>query len=152
MGAHLMNATPSPTPPPNPPRPGLVPRPAWSDKQLEIILGNLLRTGVMLSAAVVLWGACIYLWRHSHEPADYKIFRGEPSEYRTIPGVIQSAIGGHGRGWIQLGLLLLIATPIARVAFSIIGFALERDRMYVTFTLIVLAVLLYSLLGSGVRF
>jgi uncharacterized membrane protein len=50
---------------------------------------------------------------------------------------------------IQLGLLLLIATPIARVGCSIVGFAIERDRMYVAFTLIVLAILLYSLLGSG---
>jgi uncharacterized membrane protein len=46
-------------------------------------------------------------------------------------------------------LLFLIATPIVRVAFSIVGFAMERDRMYVVFTLIVLAILLYSLLGSG---
>jgi uncharacterized membrane protein len=51
---------------------------------------------------------------------------------------------------IQLGLLLLIATPIVRVAFSMVGFAIERDRMYVAFTLIVLAILLYSLLGSGI--
>jgi uncharacterized membrane protein len=116
---------------------------------MEVILGNLLRTGVMLSAAVVLWGACIYLHRHAREVASYKIFRGEPSDFRTIPGVIQSVRGGHGRGWIQLGLLLLIATPIARVAFSIVGFSIERDRLYVVFTLIVLAILLYSLLGSG---
>ena len=121
----------------------------WDDHRIEVILGNLLRTGVLISAAVVLWGACIYLFRHAHEPADYRIFRGEPSEFRTIPGVIQSVIDGRGRGWIQLGLLLLIATPIARVAFSIVGFAMERDRMYVAFTLIVLAILLYSLLGSG---
>ena len=116
---------------------------------MEVVLGNLLRTGVMLSAVVVLWGACIYLYRHWHEKADYKIFRGEPSDYRTIPGVIQSVLGGHGRGWIQLGLLLLIATPIVRVAFSIVGFSIERDRLYVGFTCIVLAILLYSLLGSG---
>jgi uncharacterized membrane protein len=58
-------------------------------------------------------------------------------------------MNGRGRGLIQLGLLLLIATPIARVAFSIVGFAIERDRMYVVFTLIVLAILLFSLLGSG---
>ena len=121
----------------------------WRDRRLGIILGNLLRTGVLLSAAVVLAGACIYLSRHAHEPANYRVFRGEPSDYRTIPGVIQSVIRGRGRGLIQLGLLLLIATPIARVAFSIVGFALERDRLYVLFTLIVLAILLYSLLGSG---
>jgi uncharacterized membrane protein len=124
----------------------------WRDRRIEIILGNLLRTGVLVSAAVVLLGASIYLSRHAHEPADYRVFRGEPSEYRTIRGVIQSVIVGRGRGQglIQLGLLLLIATPIARVAFSVAGFAIERDRLYVAFTLIVLAVLLYSFLGSGI--
>ena len=122
----------------------------WRDRRIEIILGNLLRIGVLVSAAVVLLGASIYLSRHAHEPADYRVFRGEPSEYRTIRGVIQSVIVGGGRGLIQLGLLLLIATPIARVAFSVVGFAIERDRLYVAFTLIVLAVLLYSLLGSGI--
>jgi uncharacterized membrane protein len=122
----------------------------WRDRRIEIILGNLLRIGVLVSAAVVLVGACIYLSRHAHEPADYHVFRGEPSEYRTIRGVIQSVISGGGRGLIQLGLLLLIATPIARVAFSVAGFAIERDRLYVAFTLLVLAILLYSFLGSGV--
>jgi uncharacterized membrane protein len=124
----------------------------WRDRRIEVILGNLLRIGVLVSAAVVLLGASIYLYRHAHEPADYRVFRGEPSEYRTIRGVIQSVIVGRGRGQglIQLGLLLLIATPIARVAFSVAGFAIERDRLYVAFTLIVLAILLYSLLGSGI--
>jgi len=122
----------------------------WRDRRIEIILGNLLRTGVLISAAVVLSGACVYLSRHAHEPADYRVFRGEPSEYRTIRGVIQIVMNGRGRGLIQLGLLLLIATPIARVAFSVAGFAIERDRLYVAFTLIVLTILLYSLLGSGI--
>jgi len=136
------------------PAPARQPRPfqpqPWRDRRIEIILGNLLRTGVLISAAVVLLGACIYLSRHAHEPADYRVFRGEPSEYSTIPGVIQSVMNGRGQGLIQLGLLLLIATPIARVALSVVGFAIERDRMYVAFTLIVLAILLYSLLGSGI--
>jgi uncharacterized membrane protein len=128
----------------------------WRDRRLELILGNLLRAGVLLSAAVVLCGASIYLSRHAHEPADYRVFRGEPTEFRTISGVIQSVLHGQdhgqgrGRGLIQLGLLLLIATPIARVALSIVGFSIERDHLYVAFTLIVLAVLLYSLLGSGI--
>ena len=136
------------------PAPARQPRPfqpqPWRDRRIEIILGNLLRTGVLISAAVVLLGACIYLSRHAHEPADYRVFRGEPSEYRTISGVIQSVISGRGQGIIQLGLLLLIATPIARVAFSVVGFAIERDRLYVAFTLLVLAILLYSFLGSGI--
>jgi uncharacterized membrane protein len=122
----------------------------WRDRQMELVLGNLLRWGVLLSAAIVFAGACVYLSRHAHEPADYHIFRGEPSEFRTIRGVIQSVRNGRGRGLIQLGLLLLIATPIARVSFSIVGFSIERDYLYVTFTVIVLLVLLYSFLGTGI--
>ena len=122
----------------------------WRDRQMELVLGNLLRWGVLLSAAIVFAGACVYLSRHAHEPAEYHIFRGEPSEFRTIRGVIQSVRNGRGRGLIQLGLLLLIATPIARVSFSIVGFSIERDYLYVTFTVIVLLVLLYSFLGTGI--
>lgn len=117
---------------------------------MEVILGNLLRAGVLFSAAIVICGACIYLARHAPEPANYRVFRGEPPDYRTIPGVIRSVMAGRGRGLIQLGLLFLIATPIARVASSIVGFAIERDHLYVGFTILVLLVLLYSLLGSGI--
>ncbi len=130
------------------PSPTKAPR-GWNDRRIELILGNVLRGGVLIAAAIVLWGACIYIFRHAHEPADYRIFRGEPSDFRTIPGVIKSVTDGRGRGFIQLGLLFLIATPIARVAFSFVGFAMERDRLYVMFTFLVLLVLLYSLIGSG---
>jgi uncharacterized membrane protein len=122
------------------------------DRRFEQILGKLLRSGVLLSSSVVFAGACIYLAHHHGEPANYRVFRGEPSEFRTIPGVVESVKNGRGRGFIQLGLLFLIATPILRVTFSVVGFALERDRMYVAFTLIVLVILLYSLLGSGLTF
>ena len=67
---------------------------------MELILGNLLRIGVMISGAIVLWGACIYLSRHAHEPADYRVFRGEPSEFRTIPGVFEaSSMAGGADGF-----------------------------------------------------
>ena len=125
---------------------------AWTDKQIEEIVGNLLRAGVTLSAVVVGVGAVVYLVRHGRSPAEYRIFQGEPSEFKSLGGIWRSVFAGSGRGIIQLGLLLLIATPVARVAFSIWGFAEERDRMYVTFTAIVLAILLYSLLGSGSAF
>src|SRR5438552_18955915 len=90
-----------------------------------------------------------YLARHGQEPADYRIFRGEPSDLRHISGIVRDAFAFQGRGIIQLGLLLMIATPVARVAFSIFGFALEGARMYAGFTLIVIAILLCSLLGSS---
>ncbi len=121
----------------------------WIDQRIEIIIGNLLRTGVLLSACVVLIGAGVYLKRHALEPAAYHVFTGEPSEFRTVSGILHSVAKGRGRGIIQLGLLLLIATPIARVLFALGGFAIEGDRMYVLFTAIVLAILLYSIFGSG---
>jgi uncharacterized membrane protein len=121
----------------------------WTDQKMENVVGNLLRVGVSVSAAVVLLGGSIYLARHWSEPADYRIFHGEPSEFRSIGGILGQVRALRGRGIIQLGLLLLIATPVARVAFSVWGFARERDRMYVVFTVIVLVVLLYSLFGSS---
>jgi len=124
----------------------------WTDQKLENIVGNLLRTGVSLSAFVVVFGAIVYLARHWREPANYRIFRGEPSDFKSVSGIVRNAFGFHGRGIIQFGLLLLIATPVFRVAISIWGFAAERDRMYMIFTGIVLIVLLYSLLGTGSAF
>lgn len=121
----------------------------WTDQRIENVLGNLLRTGVLLSALVVLIGGVTYLIRHGHSPVDYRVFRGEPADLRSVRGTIRDALALRSQGIIQLGLLLLIATPVARVAFSIFGFAEERDGMYVVFTLIVFSVLLYSLFGTG---
>jgi uncharacterized membrane protein len=124
----------------------------WTDQRIENMVGNLLRIGVSLSALVVVFGAIIYLARHGRSPADYRVFRGEPTALKSLSGILHSAFTFHGQGVIQLGLVLLIATPVARVAFAIWGFAAEEDRMYMIFTGIVLVVLLYSLLGSGSAF
>jgi uncharacterized membrane protein len=98
---------------------------------------------------VVAIGGAIHLIRHGHELVDFRVFRGEPADLRNLRGIIREALELRGEGIIQFGLLLLIATPVARVAFSIFGFAEERDGMYVIFTLIVFAVLLYSLFGTA---
>ena len=124
----------------------------WNDQRIENMVGNLLRAGVSLSAFVVFVGGVIYLARHGRSPADYRVFQGEPSDLKTPSGILREAIRFRGRGIIQLGLLLLIATPVVRVALSIWGFAEEHDRLYMIFTGIVLIVLLYSLLGSGTAF
>jgi uncharacterized membrane protein len=121
----------------------------WDDQRVERIIGNLLRWGVILSAIVVQAGGIVYLVRHGGEMPRYAVFRGEPSDLRSIPGIIEGLFGGRGRSVIQFGLLLLIATPVARVAFSMAAFALERDRLYVLITAIVLGVLVYSLAGGA---
>jgi len=127
-------------------------KPSWTDRRIEDVVAILLRTGVALSAMVVFAGAVVYLLRHGTSTPNYRVFHGEPADLRSLTGIVHDAFTGHGRGIIQLGLLLLVATPVARVAFSIWGFAEERDHMYTVFTVIVLVILLYSLLGSGGAF
>jgi uncharacterized membrane protein len=119
--------------------------PAVSDEQIEQTLGNLLRVGVILAAAVVLAGGALYLFRHGGERTDLRVFRGEPHDLRSPVLIVEDALGLSSRGIIQLGLLLLVATPVARVLFSAVAFARQRDFLYVLLTLLVLGVLLYSL-------
>jgi len=117
----------------------------WSDERLERVIGTLLRAGVLTAAAVVLAGGTIYLARHGGQTPAYHVFRGEPTDLRSVAGILRDVAAASGRGLIQFGLLLLIATPVARVALSVAIFALERDVRYVGITLLVLSVLLYSL-------
>ena len=118
-----------------------------SDQRIDLIIGNLLRVAVIISAVFVLTGAVIYLWRHGHEMPDYGVFAGVPKNLRGLREIMESAWQIRSVGIIQLGLLLLIFTPVARVAFSVFAFLIERDYMYVAFTLIVLTVLLLSVTG-----
>src|SRR5262245_15073697 len=95
----------------------------WTDDRLDQALGTLLRCGVLLSAAVVLIGAIVYLTRHGAEPLpNYKEFAGVKTSLRELPGIAAEARTGSGRGIIQLGVLILIATPIGRVIFSVFSF------------------------------
>lgn len=102
---------------------------------------------MLLSGAVVALGAIIHLARSGGAAPDYATFKAEPPDFTSFSGIFKSAIAGHGRGIIAVGLLLLIATPIARVAFSLVTFLLRRDRVYVGVTL-VSAVLLYGIFGG----
>ncbi len=122
--------------------------PGWSDQQVEQTIGNLLRFGLIIASIVIVAGAVFYLARHGGEQPRYGIFHGEPADLRGIDGILHETLELSGRGLIQLGLLLLLATPVARVAFSIAAFALQRDGLYVTVTLVVLGVLLYSIVGA----
>jgi uncharacterized membrane protein len=113
---------------------------------MERTIGLLLRWGVIFSSAIVLLGAICFLHRHSHEPASFHTFQAMAAVYRSIRGTAVAALHFDCRAVIQLGLLFLIATPIARVAFSLVAFGVERDWIYVAVTSVVLAILVSSLL------
>jgi uncharacterized membrane protein len=120
-----------------------------NDQRLETIIGQLLRTGVLLAAATVLAGGVLYLVQHHADRVNYRVFSARGADTRSVSGIVQSAAHGHSQGIIQVGLLLLILTPIARVAVAIVGFLLERDRFYAVVSLIVLAILVFSLLHAS---
>jgi len=122
---------------------------ALTEKRMDELMAFLLRSGVILAASIVLAGGVVYLARHPFPVINYRVFQGEPQNLRTVSGIFSEAKAFHGRGLIQLGLLVLIATPIARVTFSVFAFFYQRDWKYVVFTLIVLGLLLYSLLGRA---
>lgn len=123
--------------------------PKWTDERVERILGTLLQSGVIISGLVVLAGGIFYLLRYAHLPAHYENFVAERESLRSLSFVANSALHGDGRAIIQCGLFMLIATPVARVVFSIVAFALEKDRLYVALTLIVFLILMYSLFGGA---
>jgi uncharacterized membrane protein len=119
----------------------------WTDLDVARAVSGILRGGLLLAAFVAAIGGAVYLLHHASEQVAYRAFTGEPDTLRSIGGIILGAAHGDALAVIQLGLVLLIATPIARVALSLIGFYLERDRRYVAITTLVLAILLFSLFG-----
>lgn len=123
------------------------PDPEGNDRAMELGIAHLLRAGVTLSALVVLAGGVLYLMQGRHVTPDYRHFHGVTTPLaRTLGSVLRGARARDGASVIELGLLLLIATPIARVLLAAVGFLRERDRLYFGISLLVMAILLYSLL------
>lgn len=119
------------------------------DERVEKIVGNLLRFGVVMAGLVVLAGGIYYLCEHGGKVGELRTFQGEPADLRDPLRIIADAWSLDSRGIIQFGLLLLVATPVARVVFLLGAFLLRRDFLYLAITLIVLTALLYSMFGSG---
>lgn len=118
---------------------------SWNDKRLETVVGVMLRTGVMLAAAVVVTGGVLYLFQNHGPRRDFRQFHGMPARLIDLGAIVHGVVAFDARSIIMLGLLVLIATPVARVAMCIVGFLFERDKLYVAVSTIVFAILIYSL-------
>ena len=133
---------------PDGPPPGPDPVPPVEDERVERALGTLLRHGVLIAGAVTVLGGFLALTRGGGAAANFATFHGEPEPFRSIAGIVSGARGLDPRSVIQLGIVCLIATPVLRVALSLVAFAMRRDRIYVVVTAIVLALLAVSLFSA----
>jgi uncharacterized membrane protein len=114
-------------------------------KWMEKLIGVTLLAGVLASTFVVLFGGLIYVSRHARTTVDYRVFRGEPSDLRSLSGIGKDTRAFSGQGIIQFGLVLLVGLQVVRVALTGALFLIGRDRVFVAITTIVLALLAYGL-------
>ena len=117
-------------------------------RKVELTISNLLRVGVGASLLVVLAGTVVTFAHHPHYLSSRRdlVHLTKPgAEFpHTLPSVIHGVQHSQGRAMVMAGLLLLIATPVLRVAVSILAFVYQRDRTFVVITSVVLTLLIAS--------
>lgn len=119
-----------------------------SDADVALMVAWLLRIGVFSASIIALFGGILYLIHFGAQVPEYHIFKGAPEQYRHIAGIFGGIANFDGMAIIQLGIVILLATPILRIVFSALGFALERDYLYVFITLVVFSVILFGMIGG----
>ena len=118
----------------------------------KLTIGGLLRYGVIVSCIITSFGGIVYFMQHSTPMTDYtpvpsgEEFEGVAVYLRSLSGILSGVLAFDGAAIIQLGVCVLIATPILRVAFSALAFFKERDYLYVAITLLVLAIIFANML------
>lgn len=115
---------------------------------MQLLLGHVLRAGTVISITVVFIGGIFFLIRHGQSVPHYQHFRGIPEFVQNTKELFQGALMLKGQAIIQLGIILLICTPIMRVIFSTVGFLMEKDYMYVGISMLVLCIILASMISG----
>ena len=118
------------------------------EKDIQVLLGTLLRAGVIISMSIVLIGGIIFLIHNNGAITDYKVFTPELSKFSSITEIFAGLLTLQGDAIVQFGVLMLIFTPIARIIFAIFSFLLEKDYLYVLIGFIILAIIAISLSGG----
>ena len=119
--------------------------------KIQILISKTLRIGVSIACVIAAVGGIIYLVSHGGDPMpDYTHFsyaEAHPAEYTTLGGIFAGLGRMDARSWIQLGVIVLILTPILRVLLSLVDFLKERDWLYAAITAAVLAVIVSNSLS-----
>ncbi|SEM55612.1 Uncharacterized membrane protein [bacterium A37T11] len=119
--------------------------PKVKDRDIQLFIGYLLRYGIWSALTVTFIGGIIYLSRHHLEIKSFSNFTEKDVNMRDfIANTMQGVIDGKGQSIIMAGILLLFLTPILRILFSLVAFFLEKDYLYVLITLIVVAIICFS--------
>ena len=120
-----------------------------TDQDLDIAVAGMLRFGVTLAAVIVLAGGALYLRHPGSGIPDYAHFVAGDASLRTVKGIWHGFVHLHPQSIIQMGLVVLIATPVMRVLYCVVGFARQRSGLYVAISSIVLLILIYGLTKGG---
>jgi uncharacterized membrane protein len=120
-----------------------------TDQRMETLMGRLLQVGVLAAASLVAMGGVFYLLRHGQQPVAYATFLPEPLPLRHPSRLLHQLRRSGAQAMLVLGILVLLATPVCRVIFAVVSFAIERDRLYVVISGIVLAVLLFGIFHAA---
>lgn len=117
---------------------------------IDLVLSRLLRTGVVLSLALVVAGTALRFVHHrdlASSPAELHRLTAPGAAFpHTLAEVAQGLGGGRGEAIVAAGLLVLILTPVMRVGVSVVSFLAERDLIFTAITTLVFALLLLSFL------
>ncbi|SHN08602.1 DUF1634 domain-containing protein [Mucilaginibacter sp. OK098] len=120
----------------------------FKDTDIQSLIGQVLRGGMIVSMSIVFLGGIFFMYRHGHSIPDYRKFKGIPPFLQSPGSLVNAALNFKGQAIIQLGIILLIATPILRVIFSTIGFVLEKDYLYVGISIVVLLIIFASMMSG----
>ena len=120
-----------------------------TDDAMEGVMSRILLVGVVVAAALVATGGVVYLLRVGRQTPHYGTFSIAARSLRDPATIVRDAFRGQSTALIELGLIVLVLTPVARVAFALLAFLRLRDRLYVAFSAVVLTVLIFSLTGHS---
>lgn len=120
----------------------------WTEQEIDVRMGKLLQWGVVIASAFMLAGAAIFLTRNGGSTEDYRKFHPGNPELEHWRGILSLARKGDGNGVMQLAVLLMVATPIARVLFAAYAFLRIHDWLYMAISTLVLGILIFSIVRA----
>ena len=94
-----------------------------------------LRAGMILSVCIMVLGLAIYI-----------LFPAQSSTAVSIQQLPTEILEGNGQAILLVGILVLIATPLARVLTALAVFIIDRDLKFIAICALVLFVLLLAVL------